>query len=112
MRRLGKSILATFALLLATPAAAQPLPQEPIPYTKIAPKAAPARSTAAAPATPAAAPVAPPRSVPGARLSAGQALAPLELEAFVDGWMTDAMRREHIAGATVSLGGRVRQWLS
>lgn len=103
MRRLGKSVLATLALLLAAPAAAQPLPPAPIPYSQVAPKAAPPRSAATDPATPAVAPVAPPRSVPGARLPAGQALAPVELEAFVDGWMTDAMRRENIAGATVSV---------
>jgi CubicO group peptidase (beta-lactamase class C family) len=107
MRRLSKSVLAILALLMAPSAAAQeagaPLPKAPIPYSKIAPKAAPARSAASAPATPPAPPVAAARSVPGARLSPGQAVTPVELEAFVDGWMTDAMRREHIAGATVSV---------
>ena len=46
MRRLGKSVLAILALLIAASAAAQdvvaPLPKAPIPYSKIAPKAAPA----------------------------------------------------------------------
>jgi CubicO group peptidase (beta-lactamase class C family) len=63
---------------------------------------------AAQPALPSAAPVAPPQPAPpppapGARLTAGQALPPAELEAFVDGMMKDAMAREHIAGATVSV---------
>jgi|SRR5579859_84018 len=40
---------------------------------------------------------------PGARLSAGQAIPAAELEAFVDGILSDAMAAEHIAGATVSV---------
>lgn len=116
MRSLGKALLATLALLLAGPAAAQeaappPLPKAPIPYTKVRPKAAPARPPAKAPAaaaatataTPAALPANPPRVVRGARVAAGQPIPAGELEAFVDGWVTDALRREHVAGATVSV---------
>ncbi|HEY0649866.1 MAG TPA: serine hydrolase domain-containing protein [Phenylobacterium sp.] len=106
MRSLGKAVLATLALLLASPTAAQdaapPLPKAPIPYAKVAPKASPARPAPPAPA-PAATPAAPVRVVQGAKLPAGQAIPAAELAAFVDGWMTDAMRREHVAGATVSV---------
>jgi CubicO group peptidase (beta-lactamase class C family) len=106
MRSLGKAVLATLALLLASPTAAQdaapPLPKAPIPYTKVAPKAAPARPAPATPG-PAETTAAPARVVQGARLLAGQAIPAAELAAFVDGWMTDAMRREHVAGATVSV---------
>jgi CubicO group peptidase (beta-lactamase class C family) len=107
------------------------LPSAPVPYTKIRPprprpKAAPrpaaARSSAAGGATAAAAvgaaasaPRGPavagaiptlqgqPTNVAGARLSAGQPLPAGELEAFVDGIVTDSMAREHIAGVTVSV---------
>jgi len=104
MRSLGKAVLATLALLLAPPAAAQdaPLPKAPIPYAKIAPKAGPARPAATTPVQ-AAAPAAPARVVQGAKLAVGQAIPTAELAAYVDGWMTDAMRREHVAGATVSI---------
>jgi len=103
MRSLGKAVLATLALLFAPSAVAQEaaLPKAPVPYTQIRPKAAQPRPAAAAPA--ATQPAAPPRVVSGARLAVGQAVAPAELEAFVDGWMTDAMTREHVAGATVSV---------
>lgn len=103
-----KAVLATLALLVAPPTMAQdtatPLPKAPVPYSQVAPKAAPARPAApsASTETPAA-PVAPARAVPGARLPTGQAISPVELESFVDGWMTDAMRREHVAGVTVSV---------
>jgi CubicO group peptidase (beta-lactamase class C family) len=39
----------------------------------------------------------------GARLAVGEPLPPAELEAFVDGVVRDAMDREHIAGAAVSV---------
>lgn len=106
MRSLGKAVLATLALLIAPPAAAQDaapsLPRAPVPYEKIAPKAGAPRP---APATPAAVatPVAPARVVQGAKLPASQPIPAAELSAFVDGWMNDAMRREHVAGATVSV---------
>lgn len=76
----------------------------------IAPAAATTPSPVAAepPPPPAPTPVAvapppPPAVAPGARLTVGQALPPTELEAFVDGILKDAMAREHIAGATVSV---------
>lgn len=108
MRSLGMAILTALAVLAAQPTAAlgQALPKAPIPYETVAPrKAAPSRASAPAPtAAPSDAvvpPVAPPR--PGARLAPGQPIDPADLEAFLDGWMGDAMAREHVAGATVSV---------
>ena len=66
------------------PVAAKPTPPPPVP-SGVAPQ-----------------PQSPPPA-PGARLTPGQALPPAELEAFVDGVMKDAMAREHIAGAAVSI---------
>jgi CubicO group peptidase (beta-lactamase class C family) len=57
----------------------------------------PAPVAAASPAPP------PGPPAPSARLAPGQPLPAAELEAFVDGVMNDAMAREHIAGATVSV---------
>ncbi|MBL8770796.1 MAG: beta-lactamase family protein [Phenylobacterium sp.] len=107
---LFKAVLAALALLVAPAAGAQEaaLPEAPVPYAQ-------ARPAAKAPPRPSAAPAAPrvqtglaaapalPRHANGARLAAGQALDPAELEAFVDGWMTDAMAREHVAGASVAV---------
>ncbi|HXA39692.1 MAG TPA: serine hydrolase domain-containing protein [Phenylobacterium sp.] len=89
-----------------TPSAAPPPPAPP----KSAPAALPA-DEAIAPATPALPPPLQPqpqpqpaaRAVPTGRLAAGQAIPPAELEAFADGLLKDAMAREHIAGATVSV---------
>ncbi len=116
MRRLGNAplspltLLALLALVLsAAPAAAQDpaLPDTPIPYSQVAPRKAPARATPAAIApvanTPAAAATPGEQIRPGARLAPGQPIDPADLEAFVDGWMSDAMTREHVAGATVSV---------
>ena len=91
MRSLGKAVLATLALLVA-PAAAQeaPLPKAPV----VANGQVTAATETSSPPT---------RVIPGARLPVSRPIAPAELEAFVDGWMTDAMRREHVAGATVSV---------
>ncbi|HEX7948109.1 MAG TPA: serine hydrolase domain-containing protein, partial [Phenylobacterium sp.] len=44
-----------------------------------------------------------PRQADGARLATGQALNPAELEAFMDGWVADAMAREHVPGASISV---------
>jgi len=63
-------------------------------------------AAANAPASGAAPPsllVAAPPPPPGARLTAADPLPPLELEAFADGLIRDAMDREHIAGVTVSV---------
>ena len=116
MRRLGRILAALAALLIVTPAASQTTPAKPVPYTQLQPKAKPAApkpaaaaAAAATPANPAAtagpAPTTPalPRAASGARLASGQALSPAELEAFVDGWMADAMAREHVPGAAVSI---------
>ncbi len=104
-------------------------PKHPIPYAKLVahaakPKPKPADATVAppkaeaAPSTPPAieppadtgatadARVVAPRPAPSgptARFAPGQAIPPAELEAFVDGVLRDAMAREHIAGATVSI---------
>ena len=40
---------------------------------------------------------------PGVRLAPGQSLPPAELEAFVDGLAAEAMSRDHIAGAVVTV---------
>lgn len=87
------------------PVALPPIIQPPIVHAEPAPPSLPAdEALAAAPApspAPPPQPVAPP--APTARLSAGQAIPPAELEAFVDGLLKDAMAREHIAGVTVSV---------
>jgi len=80
------------AAAAAPPSAADTADEAPAPRA-----AAAAKPAAAPPAVPAAPPA------PGARLSPGQPLPPAELEAFVDGMVKDAMTREHIAGATVSI---------
>lgn len=107
MRSLGKAVLAALTLLMGPPAAiaqeATPaaLPRAPVPYVKInPPRPAPVARPAAAPTPPAPAPV---RHPSGARLAAGQAIDPAQLEAFVDGWVADAMAREHIAGTSISI---------
>ena len=108
------------------------LPKAPVPYSKIRPKpkpaavrpaaaslsaaAIPTAATAPAPAAakPAAAkpniagpaPIAAaalPRQADGARLATGQTLNPAELEAFMDGWVADAMAREHVPGASIAV---------
>jgi CubicO group peptidase (beta-lactamase class C family) len=110
MRSLGKAVLAALALIVASPGAAQEaapaagLPKAPVPYSQVRPKAAPAPArptTAKTTATTVA--VVPFRQPSGARLGAGQALDAVQLEAFLDGWVADAMAREHIAGAAVSV---------
>jgi CubicO group peptidase (beta-lactamase class C family) len=102
------------------------LPDAPIPYTQVrpkrpAPKARPAPAAkamvpmtapaAAGPGVAGAPPMAPgaPTLVSGARLASNQPIPTTELSAFVDGWVTDAMAREHVAGVAVSVvqGGQV-----
>ena len=82
--------------VVAKPATVSP-PPAPTPPPVSLPQPA-ARTPAPEPAP---APIAPP--APAARLSTGQPLPSAELEAFVDGVVKDAMAREHIAGATVSI---------
>ena len=83
----------------ATPS--PPPPKPPAPTLSIpTPRIPPAPAPAAAPAP--SSPVAPP-AVSGARLQPGQPMPPAELEAFVDGLVKDAMAREHIAGAAISI---------
>jgi CubicO group peptidase (beta-lactamase class C family) len=76
----------------ATTAPASPPPVAPAPASQPVPQA---------PLAPV--PTLAPPPTPNARLTPGQALPPGELEAFVDGMIKDAMAREHIAGATVSI---------
>ena len=104
-----------YAKLSAKPSSPKPGPDAKTTPTEISSPNTEAKTDATLPApeapTPAAnpepappAPPAPPKPVaPGAKLSAGQAMAPAELEAFVDGILRDAMAREHIAGATVAI---------
>jgi CubicO group peptidase (beta-lactamase class C family) len=85
--------------------AAAPAAQGPIVHAESAPAPLPADEAIAAAPAPAPPPPRPPAGAlaPTARLSAGQAIPPAELEAFADGLLKDAMSREHIAGATVSV---------
>ena len=92
-------------------------PKAPIPYAKLNPKPAAAKpkpkpaagAPAAAAAARSAAPTAEAESPAGpaapaaAKLGAGQPIPPAELAAFVDGYVKGAMRRDHIAGVTVSV---------
>ena len=99
----------------ATPAApAANLPRRPIPYTSLRPQPRPAARAAAtepssAPqagagaSTTLSAAAALPVTATGARLSAGEAIPPAELEAFVDGVVRGAKARDHIAGVTDSV---------
>lgn len=66
---------------------------------------APFQAMAQAPVTARPAAIAAPVTSPasGARLSPGEAMAPAELEAFVDGVVRQAMADQHIAGATVAI---------
>ncbi len=137
MRTAMKAALAAFLALWLTPAAqaqeteapppavAAALPDAPIPYTQVrpkrtAPRPRPARTeTAPAAAAPTprgptiagapAAAAALPTQVTGARLASNQPIPAAELSAFVDGWVRDAMAREHVAGVAVSVvqGGQV-----
>ncbi len=102
---------------LAQDAPRSPLgPTQPRAFTRQAPVPNPTRArpvprrVAASPAVAQAAPgtleayvVTPPATPDGARLLAADPLPPAELEAFVDGVMRDAMARDHIAGAAVSV---------
>lgn len=114
MRNPGKAILAAMMLLLA-PVALAPAavaqdtsPAQNTPPAESAPAAAvpkrPIPSTRLRPAPAAPAPAAAiPRQPNGARQAVGQALDPAELEAFMDGWIANAMAREHVPGATISV---------
>ncbi|MDE2487313.1 MAG: beta-lactamase family protein [Alphaproteobacteria bacterium] len=84
-----------------------PSPKTPIPYAKLAPKPAASKpKTSPAAASKSAKAAAAPASL---RLGAAQPAPPAELQAFVDGVVRSAMRRDHIAGVTVSIvqNGRV-----
>lgn len=109
MRRFGKAIAAALALLMApaalaqdTPPAAAALPKAPVPYTKIRPQSPPSAAPRTIPVATEAGAV-PAKRPDGARLAAGQPVDAAQLEAFVDGWMADAMAREHVPGAAVSV---------
>jgi CubicO group peptidase (beta-lactamase class C family) len=76
-----RSLLAALALAATALAAGASLAQD-TPAPAQAPRAAPQ---------------------PGARLSPGQTIPATELEAFVDGLAADAMARDHIAGAAITV---------
>ncbi len=106
MRSLGKAVLAALALLAGSPVAraqdgAATAPAAATPTVNatpaVRPPARPVASSASTPAPP------PARKVPGARLAANQPIDPAQLEAFVDGWVAEAMAREHVAGTSVSV---------
>ncbi|WP_293905872.1 serine hydrolase domain-containing protein [Phenylobacterium sp.] len=121
MRSFGKAILAALAVLIAPAAVAQPaaphataLPRAPIPYVQARPRPAPSAGATTTAKVPTAAPrpnlagdapvaAALPRQANGARLAPAEVLDPAELEAFMDGWLADAMAREHVAGASVAV---------
>lgn len=124
MRTMVTGLLAAIALLAGAPVMAQDaqsqtpaanLPRAPVPYTTLRPRpkaASAARPRAATPGvstvgSAVAGPVTLAQALPieasGARLTPGQPLPPAELEAFVDGVVTNAMAREHIAGVTVAV---------
>ena len=129
MRSTALAALLALAALAIGPAAglaqdAQPagaaLPKAPVPYSSLTPKRpavarphallTPARAAAAPPvagAPPLAASA--PLTATGSRLSPTQPIPQAEVEAFVDGVVTEAMARQHIAGVTVSVvqGGQV-----
>ncbi len=97
MRSLLKVALAAASLLVGTlPAAAQPLPSAPLPYTQVRPQAGPAAPRPAPPRAAATTPQAP-ATPPHATLTQPA------LEAWLDGWMSDAMARQHVAGAAISV---------
>ncbi len=81
-------------------AAASPTTVATAPKTTNAPTP-PARPNVASGPAPTAAAL--PRQADGARLATGQALNPAELEAFLDGWVADAMAREHVPGASIAV---------
>ncbi|MEW5687442.1 MAG: serine hydrolase [Pseudomonadota bacterium] len=93
MRSLGKAILAALAVLTGAPAMAQEAASPAVPPTKAAPARPAPRVVATAASPTVAAPAVP--TVPP--------LDPATVHAFVDGWMTDAMAREHVAGASVAV---------
>jgi CubicO group peptidase (beta-lactamase class C family) len=94
-----KAAATTPAGSAATPPAPKPLPAP----AATAETAAAPDATPPVPAEPQAPATPTPPPAPTGRLAAGQAIPPVELEAFVDGMLKDAMAREHIAGATVSI---------
>ena len=89
------AVMLTASLLLPMAPNAQPVLRPSIPTAAPAAAPAPPALNAAAPA--------PSRVVAGARLQAGAAIPPAELEAFVDGLVREAMAAEHVAGAAVSV---------
>ena len=98
-RRCGIVVLAmTLSGVLAGPVSAQTTPvaatpRAPIPYAQLQSGSGPRSVATKIAATPVAAP----------KVSVQPPLDPMRLEAFVDGWMADAMTREHVPGATVSI---------
>ncbi|HEX6860847.1 MAG TPA: serine hydrolase domain-containing protein [Caulobacteraceae bacterium] len=118
MRKVLKAALSCLlSLSLAAPAAAQEaapagpvaLPKAPIPYTTIRPKsarpAAPKRaaSRAATGVTTTVRSAAPAAAEPFQALTASSPIPSVQLEAYVDGLVREAMARDHIGGVTISV---------
>jgi CubicO group peptidase (beta-lactamase class C family) len=98
MRSLGRAILAALAILTGSAATAQEVPA-PAPATpRPAAATAPATTRPATATTTTTAPTAVATAPPGVT-----PIDPATLHAFVDGWMADAMAREHVAGASVAV---------
>lgn len=106
MRSLGKALMAALALAIAAPFAATHAQAPPAVTDAPAPTAAPAPTPQPPPAATAARPTpaaAAPHSAATPPAASAPPLDPVRLEAFLDGWINDAMAREHIAGAAVSV---------
>ena len=89
------AMMVCVAPALSQNAATTGLPKAPVPYTQI--RAKPARTISVTAPRPASS-IASAAPAPDA-----EALDPVRLEAFLDGWMSQGMAREHVAGAAVTI---------
>ena len=113
MRQLIAATILALGLALAGPAGRAQDEPPPTPAPKTSPPASAtagpdasgplATPLATTPAAPAKAEAPAPAPRPQGRLAAGQPMPPGELEAFVDGVVSDAMRRDHIGGLAVAV---------
>lgn len=112
MRRLGKAILATLALMMATAADAQEarpapaaagLPHGPVPYATLRPPKPRPQQMPPKPMAATKTLAATPGRAEGPHLASAAAIDATQLEAFLDGWIKDAMAREHVPGAAISV---------
>lgn len=100
MQRSLTAFAAAFSMMMVcvAPAHAQDaagLPKAPVPYSQI--RAKPVRAMVPLKPRPA------PRDGPAAPVVVAEALDPVRLEAFLDGWMRQGMAREHVAGAALTI---------